>query len=899
MSDMNYQSLGMDLSDWCSSAALVSGDQKGNFETADAWECEAPNVCVLPRFPGEKPRVGLPAADSAWARGLRFPKNNHLWPNLGRIPAWLTWLALGQAKANPQWCYQNAEGKTTRLPLKPILQAHVAALLTGRPPQAVSGLRVVAIPDHFEERGQENVLNSLPGPRADIRLLWRSVAACLSWTSTQDTWHQSRLKDKRIAVVDVGNADVTATVLQMRQVERGGRRYLVPKRDLPESGSSERWHTAPFDLSTSAGILDTTGEQYSLRELWQVCCGGFLFGLWNNGDVKKREISAIIEFAGGWRKVGITPDELCRAVAAAVSQGQVPGLPDLWDAAKRAGYESAAPGQACRASLEVVLREQVGPWLRLPGRQPDKVLLTGSLSRLLVGPGEPLAHRLAELMGVAGDYVGVAHGCALYGVREQAGLPTYLDTLPRFCIVGKDENLRDRDSYCDLVRHTEWEGGKEYRPNEEELKRLRNAAMILSGRRTIRFRLLRQDKEKQLEQEFHQAPLQNCMLSFDVRMRPAQGFARVRIIPKMPDLFGGEDVVLDWDQMKDGTVDPDGSPEFPCEPLLPNAWRIANYVGISVDSYIGYVDKKNWPWAAGGLEAVGRQMQSGTVYGSDPEGGKINALREALDQHRAYYEKTGAFEAYHARRRGDRAADALDKLKHLMRAASALFRKTPAWAEQFLEGAFRDALERTPEDPNPTPVFLNAAGRCFSRDYQVRLFVKCFDLHFKARVLRWRETGQSPGMTNWCKAFPLILRLNEKAVLHIERKQADSLAASLQTLLEAAEPKNKKRLPGPYKQAMFSLYFLLRFRARHGHDGIDFLTDWQHRSSVAGRIHENLDRNRSVGRSGQASLISLEKDENLQAALLRFLESKATAQDIVIMRKAHDESLEEDETAEE
>ena len=151
------------------------------------------------------------------------------------------------------------------------------------------------------------------------------------------------------------------------------------------------------------------------------------------------------------------------------------------------------------------------------------------------------------------------------------------------------------------------------------------------------------------------------------------------------------------------------------------------------------------------------------------------------------------------------------------------------------------------------------------------------------------DTRQRPGMNNWCKAFQLILRLHNESVMHFDRKQADSLAKDLCLLLEAEEPGDRRRLRAPYKHAVFCIYFLLRFRARP--DGGDFLGDWDREGTVAWEIHDNLSRNRDVGARRQASFFSDARNETIQASLLRFLTSKATARDIVIMKEEHDKSL--------
>jgi hypothetical protein len=230
-------------------------------------------------------------------------------------------------------------------------------------------------------------------------------------------------------------------------------------------------------------------------------------------------------------------------------------------------------------------------------------------------------------------------------------------------------------------------------------------------------------------------------------------------------------------------------------------------------------------------------------------------------------------------------------VKDLMRAATGLFTRTPSWARAYLEDEFRLSKDKNPEDPNPTPVFLNAGGRCFLTAKQVRLFVDCFKSHLHQRMRRWEETDATPGVNNWCKAFQMILRLHDEAVLHFEREQADSLARDLCVLLDAVQPTDQRCLRAPYKHAIFCIYFLLRFRARP--DGVDFLGDWSRKGTVAHRIHDNLSRHRDAGARREVSLLTDGRAETMQAVLLRFLESKATVQDIIIMKAAHDATLEE------
>jgi len=912
---MTHISLGMDISGWCSEAVVGATTADGDFQVVQAWHSGAPSVCVLPRFPGERPRATWPAIRTHWARGSGFPRSTALRPLLGRVPTWLAWLGLGVDAVNPQWRHRYADESGGAVPLRSVLRAYAEALFAVEPPdpaqavQPAPALHVIAMPEHFQERAQENLLAGLPRDRGDVRLLWHSVAVCLAWIDTLSPSRRARYAGKRVAVVDVGLAEVSATVVELRKRSEGGQTFLVPKRDLPESGSSCRWPIVPFDLCLAAELLETLGEPWALRELWQVACGGATGALVQAVPEDAREAATLVETVAGWRRLDLSPGRLGQAVAAAASRPKINGLDELWLEVRGVLPDLNLDHDGARQPLARTLEHDVADWLCGRDEPPDKILLTGPVMRLAVAPEETLGDRLVRGLRVpAGCKVLVAgrdlppavsavHGCAIYGGRELAGLPTYLDTLPRFCIVGKDR-LRWKDVHYDLVPHSEWEGGKEYRSDERELERLRHAAKIPSGRRRVRFRLLRQDQEKQLEQGFEQAPPRDCLLSFDVRLRPAQGFARVRILPEQTDLFGGREVVLDWEKMKEAKPPPEGPPDFPtCAPLEPNPWRIRNYAAPVLEEYVSAVSAERWARAEQRLDAVGRQLQSGGAYGSAPTGSEIQRLVRALSRHRQRCVNLKVYDNY----RGGRAAQrkvALEQLKNLMRAASGLFTKTPSWARAFLEREFQHVLRKARDevgfdedhmDPNPKPVFLHAAGRCFSDPGQIALFVECFDPHFRRRMENWQAKKARPGMNNWCKAFQIILRLHDEAVLHFEREQADSLARSLCLLLEAEQPTDRRRLRAPYKHAVFCVYFLLRFRARP--DGADFLGNWGRKGTVACGIHDNLWRHRDVGACRQATLLPDGRGETIQAALLRFLESKATAQDIVIMKEAHDAAL--------
>ncbi|MBM4017422.1 MAG: hypothetical protein FJ288_03695 [Planctomycetes bacterium] len=781
------------------------------------------------------------------------------------------------------------------MPLRAIIRAYAESLAA--PANGRSTLKIVAMPDHFEERAQENLLTGLPWPRDDVRLLWRSVALCLSWLSATPASKRPFSGGARVAIVDVGLASVSVSILELRR--RG--RFMVPKRDLPESGSSAHWDTIPLDTAVAANLLGGSHNQYGLRELWQMVCGGSALSF----QAAEPQDALLVEFESGWQPVRPSADRIRQAILAAPSRSSTTDMDTLWQSIHAAMGQPEPQTDSPPRPLANVLKDEVSDWLNSRPHPPDILLVCGPAACLAVTPAETLGVHLASLLQppdkcrvlVAGRdlpaHVCTAHGCAIYGGREKAGLPTYLDTLPQFCILGKDR-VHWEDVAYDLVRQGEVEGGKEYQNTYPA------AAMIPTGQRQVRFRLMRQKVRKYLDQPFETAPLRDCKLSLEVRLRPAQGFARVRIIPELTDLFGDREVVLDWDRMQN-TSDASGETESPtdfprCSPLPPQegpsyGYPPAFYVKPYIASYAGAVASCKWGDAEYWLGLIGRGMQSSAAYGSNPEGPEISVLLKALEQHHQHYEREGMLAKCLERRTRDRV---IDSVKTLMRAATGLFQRSPRWAAGFLREEFQCVLEKARDkaggdehcvDPNPTPVFLNAAGRCFLGQREIRLYVDCFERHFRQRVKKFLLLGQRLGMNNWCKGFQFILRLNDEAVLHFSRAQADSLAKCLQIMLDAEKPPRDEVIRHPYRNAMFSLYYLLRFRAPEENAG--FLGDCDKRKTVASLIRANLREVKVALEARRRPTSTTVNDLKHLKALLRFLECRATRTDPRILDMGH------------
>ncbi|HUW30155.1 MAG TPA: hypothetical protein VM223_00930 [Planctomycetota bacterium] len=815
----------------------------------------------------------------------------------------MVWQGLGADALRPTLQYTDSFGNPGHIPLADLIRELASVAAPDESESADANLTVVAMPDHFTERPQENLLAALPWDRGKVRLLWRPVAAVLAWTENMSDQQMRELDGGRVAAVDIGNADISVTVLGLRKVERAGRQYLVPVRDLPEHRYFKMWPARPFDLATAESLFHIKEVWHGAEQVWQLCTGSDIL-LQDAGRVAPRACGRLlIATPDGWQNLQVTADELAQARRRALKDGPSesagPLLRHLEAARTQAGHTSSVGASRHMA----VLRDKLPSWIRDLGGEPFPMLLFGSVTEVRIDEGRTLACEMVEELyrqnprqvppscpgrGLPVSGV-VSRGCAVYGIREQMKLPTYFERLPRFRVLGVDEVTLEPVDVDLITVHGDGqegvaavgneegqrlaEGGKPYR------KQLPHVAKIVRGNRAVCFRLKREEVEKQLVQDFGFASVRDCILSFDVCMRPAQGFAVVRIIPDAPGFFGGNEVVLDWDRMEPAKERKMGWPE--CAPLELSAGATAkDNAKKAIRDYVDLVRWKWWPDAEAKLAVVASRMQSGRTMGSDPQG--ADDLLDALGAHYGYYVQQGTFGQHVAGR-----ADATKKLKTLMRAASALFSRTPNWAVGFLEQEFKRVLRDRPDDPKPTPVFLHAAGRCFSCYDHVRLFAECMHARFQS-CLHAADVGDLPSlrMNNWCKALYLILRLNSGAVAAIGAQRADQLAGELAELLDFErnehEHEGRQGISDPYKYAMRALFYLLRVRMRHGR----FLTDWQEEGTVANRICLNLEATNNTRTGWPAPVLHAAPGETMQTCLLRFLRSEATAIDLRILRRA-------------
>lgn len=217
---------------------VCSRDDAGAESFRGSAHPERPSCVLLPLVRKEKILAGDEALRNERGLGLAWPplamaardgwsSANPPTPG-GRLLLATVWqrLVTGGNWQEPQWHPPDGLPALTKPTPTECLTAEALsvwkqAVGAGNSPQIV-----LAIPNQLPEESQESLLNRLP-PGA--RLVWRSVAAAMSWAEV----NVDRVAiTKRLAVLDAGLHGIEISIFEFRREEMAGKNFHVPVRRL-------------------------------------------------------------------------------------------------------------------------------------------------------------------------------------------------------------------------------------------------------------------------------------------------------------------------------------------------------------------------------------------------------------------------------------------------------------------------------------------------------------------------------------------------------------------------------------------------------------------------------------------------------------------------------------------
>ena len=462
----------------------------------------------------------------------------------------------GGSRGGDEWKWTG--GDTSLSPAEAIA-AVASAVFSAESTGDATDEPVLVVPNGCTGAQQQDILDAARRHGLRLRLLWRPVAGAMEWCRQFD--RKVRTADAvegeslgRLLCLHMGLDGLEAAVLKIvPQRGQDGRLYLVPARPRPKGDAVAGFGLALVEKLAERAVaarVPRAGPEASWRLLWSTpwlpTCLAALRGQ-------------------------TPPDAWCRSVA---EVGFPDGLLDQGEAwpetyaSMAAAWDGPKHGVGNIASWSPQgLTEWIVEHLHIMDSQKEPVL-----GAVVTGPLAGIAHgdQAIGLQWLSKSNVSfplvlcegrdqpqglLARGAALHATRLAAGLPTYLDTLPRLEVVvtrfgepAWQSLLQEEESFVD--------GGRLFRKEGVG----RGEMCIDSGSATLEISLHHEEHPTVREHTIHlpRVPDERMPISLDVSLTPAQGNARVEVQPDMAGFFGRHSVVVDWKgNMRESGKDPD------------------------------------------------------------------------------------------------------------------------------------------------------------------------------------------------------------------------------------------------------------------------------------------------------------------------------------------------------
>ncbi len=421
--------------------------------------------------------------------------------------------------------------------------------------EVAEGDLALVIPNSTDDGAQQRLIDAYAVEGLQAVLVWRPVAGALAWL---EHFADELLRSVRsetvvghLLVVHVGLEGVEANWLELilRSDTPG---WLYPARRRPtetcaETDRAVRWLSAAISRQLG-GSLSANAAQLGWRAAWS---SPMLLELFRGSSAK----------------------------------------PDLSDWGIPIAFVDGLHARL-QATLEELFIRGTRPWLAEVRRTavdqtlPQGAIVTGDLAAFdvrgrpfgawVVEALAPKAHVRTCIEGVGDMRLGaLARSAARYAARRAGGLPTYLDSLPdmealaevrarpewRKLVNPKDKYVKGGEVWRDSVDL----GGMRIAANTRELEL---SIWVESGTEVRRVKF-----------QIPEPPKATLAVHLDVQIEPAQGRARVELVPERLGAFGNRRVLLDWVRAEASGLDREAVAErYPrkCPQVQPReSWDVA------------------------------------------------------------------------------------------------------------------------------------------------------------------------------------------------------------------------------------------------------------------------------------------------------------------------------------
>jgi len=760
-----------------------------------------PACTIIPEKAYGTSMVGEKAGHSRICRGYAWPPEARFEPDNGlrRLPISIAWHLL-IAASDRRILWRAGEGES--IPLANVIADHVMSFL----PEGIHDI-VLAIPNDLHEFGQQALISALKRRGCKPTLLWRPVAAAISWCNRLPAVEANAMieKDDSLIVIHLGADNFEFVPLKLRKIERNGIKYVVPLRTRPRQRKS---YGGIFVLSSAAEVLIeklcgnkdyvAIWQAFALfPELWKMAKGETEYNENNERFIQTKKIWE------RWKPHKYLYDALQDA------QLKSEWLEELISKCSDIDLSKTLPEEK---NLTEYVRESIQSALKQCHGDVVGAIITGDLEYLPANGSQSLKHIIFEeleeigleyinLSEPAGNYIFypektnidlIAEGCLIYYDRISKNLPTYFDTLPKLDMRAR---VLGKTQWCSLVEDDVIEGGETYKnPSPPKFA-------VKPGQKEIEFFLMREDSDKIRKLPFsllHPAPSQ-IGLNLKVQMRPAQGFASVEVIPSEAKVFGAEHLYLDWSRMEPSKLPKEGiglPPTFRVK-THPNVYfavksKLEDYLQTNINDHnYGQVilqlkdeisRARSVLWDNGDNTGYRIVNENGNLPGGIDTTLLSNVISKVDNE-------IGNFLARQMTGRNSQ------NFKYLIQISTWLFAGAPENCCVYLRRMLKS------KDVNAPVNVVHGAGRSFFQNENIKLF---FDIAVD------RIKDNSLGTNNWVLAISRILQHRDDAPKCLKRDQALFLAKfACDRMNSQLRQCNIKQI---FKNSAHLFLFLLRWR---------------------------------------------------------------------------------------
>jgi hypothetical protein len=774
-----------------------------------APDCPPPSI-LLPRFPHEphrfeRPQSGKPCHPRG--SGCDWPPEAQVddQRGSGRLPLALAWTKLPrEPKATWEWEIDNYRARAT--PASAIATA-AANVLSQLQPVQNEERSVLVIPNATLEESQQAILDEARRLKINIHLLWRPVAAALAWCNHfgdefRDQVHVAKESVGHLLCLHLGLSGIEATFLELLTHDHSGRRWLVPARSRPDRTRPEMTGPGWLALTSNATeFLSSVHLPADRQHLWQLIfatpwANAVLSGL--SGSRVEMPSGAILESR---------PERICL---------------------------DALPQREADRSWEIlgnwrvplVHPDSLDAWCsRMTADMPNNVVgavVTGEIAPLAVRDGRTLGRSLLQTFGVCqrtrlveapneSDTL-LAQGASLFGARLAAGIPAYFDTLPKLLML-----VRER--YGDMQWIPLLEGVHKFAAGGEVWKRPQPVSGLAIEKRAEQLTFAVHHEEysniRELPVPLPNGPKTDEPIELHVSITPAQGHARLEVIPERRDLFGHRRVFVDWNRMKtvpdekwgnDRNAYKDHQPH-PYPPLMPRMHSRArwNFARLRIRQFLAANDQMSLfqDDTAMTLEAIKKALRQPDQAEQGIHGTEVRAVSSDGTV------PTGADQVL-LDRLIDRLLSCLRQTKdaqeeaHILRSLAYVSADRTNFSD-FLIGELEQIVAGAVRGSYRTAVLL-ACGNCLRKPEHAGILARHFVAYFE---------GEGTNHRDWLQAMQTILRYRKDATRVFDNSDCVAIVDKCWSLLQQQlDRANRNETPRPliFARAAGLVALLLRRR---------------------------------------------------------------------------------------